>query len=141
MGLSDRIRLIPRSRKSDARGWLLKVLSGTEEVLPLTTCEIYLVSASPGQSRGNHYHRIASEWFTVVQGAATAVLADIESGERLTLQLTEDQPTTLFVPPGVGHVFTNGSLSRCPLLLHAYSDTLFDPRDTYPCALNGDAAR
>lgn len=131
MRLIDGIRIIERKRLADSRGWFLKVIDGKEENLPERTGEFYLTQAEPGQVRGNHYHPLASEWFTVVQGQATAHLRDPETGDLLKLFLSHETPQTLFVPAGLGHLFVNES-SKDPFLLVAYSDRLYTPDDTIP---------
>lgn len=124
------VTLIPRTRHADARGWLLKAIDGREPHLPAYTGEVYVTMAVPGQVRGNHYHRLASEWFTLLEGQALVVLADPATGERRELRLSASEPTTLFVPAGVAHVFVNPADSGTPMLLLAYADQLYDPSDT-----------
>lgn len=126
----DHVQIIPRRLISDERGWFLKVIDGKEPSLPAATGEIYLTYALPGQARGSHYHKIASEWFTVVLGEARLVLADPETGDRQEIRLSASMPQTVFVPAGIGHVFINPPDAPEPMLLVAYADTLYDPADT-----------
>ena len=132
MNLNDKIRLFPRSLKVDSRGWFLKAMTGTEQDRALCGGEIYLTMALPGQSRGNHYHPKGNEWFTVFQGICHACFVDVFSGERLEMSLSGDQPVTIYVPAGVGHVFVNPATQPDPLLLLAYADRVHDPADTIP---------
>lgn len=129
MTLKERIRLIPRQRREDARGWLLKIIDGGEPGIPAHTGEAYVTLAHPGQKRGGHYHQRAHEWFTVLQGEAEVRLADPGTGERLTLRLRELEPVTLFVPAGVAHSFSNASNAE-DLLLSAYASERYNPQDT-----------
>ncbi len=126
----DDVALIPRMRHADERGWLLKVLNGQEPNLPAMTGEVDLASAVPGQVRGNHFHHAASEWFTVVQGQARAVLADPDTGNRRDSRLCATEPVSLFVPAGVAHAFLNPGDSGESMLLIADADPLYDPADT-----------
>jgi dTDP-4-dehydrorhamnose 3,5-epimerase-like enzyme len=130
MRLNEKVKLIPRDLKVDVRGWFLKVLTGTEEDLPPKTGEVYLTLANPGQVRGNHYHLRANEWFTVVQGAAAAVVVDPLTGERLEWLLNGEDPITLYIPAGVAHAFKNVAESQDPMLLVAYADCQYESRDT-----------
>lgn len=130
VSLLKRVRLIPRTLREDTRGWFLKVIDGKEEDLPRRTGEVYLTMAAPGQVRGNHYHQLASEWFTVVQGIAEVALVDTTTRERAEMTLASSSPVTLFVPPRVAHVFKNPADRMEPMLLVAYSDRLYDPSDT-----------
>ena len=129
MRLLDRIRLYPRLLGGDARGWLLKCLDGREVDLSPETGEVYVVMAHPGQIRGGHYHQQAHEWFTLLQGQATLLLADPATGERDELALSMDKAVTVHVPPGLAHAFR---AEREPMLLCAYSDRQHDPMDTIP---------
>lgn len=129
MAIQQRIKIYPRQRRSDDRGWLLKVLDGGEADLPDQTGECYLVSAFAGKLRGAHFHRLAAEWFTVVAGSATLLLADPGTGERFELFLDSLEPVTVHVPAGIAHAFRVDSGSE-QMLLVAYSDRRYDPQDT-----------
>lgn len=131
----DAVEIIPRDLKMDHRGWLLKVLTGTEAHLGEAIGEIYLTLAQPGQVRGNHYHHKTQEWFTVVMGTALLVLGDPLTQARRELHLTADKPLTIYVPPGVSHAFLNPETAIEPMLLVAYADRRYDPEDTIPVKL------
>ncbi|MEQ9483878.1 polysaccharide biosynthesis C-terminal domain-containing protein [Coleofasciculus sp. F4-SAH-05] len=136
MNKLDKVNLIPRTLRSDDRGWFLKVIDGKEQGLPHHTGEVYLTLAVPGQNRGGHYHVKAHEWFTVVQGSALVSLADTSTHEQREMTLTATEPVTLVVPPGIAHIFRNPPDSHEPMLLVAYSDELYDPADTIPYSFN-----
>lgn len=129
------VRLIPRRRLDDPRGWFLKVLKGDEEGLPSQTGEIYLSVADPGEVRGSHYHPCASEWFTVVQGNAVLRLLDPASGDRQDVALSAAQPVTVYVPAGIAHAFINPPHETQQMMIIAYADRLYDPADTIPLEL------
>lgn len=131
----DLVRVIPRQRRSDARGWLLKVLSGDEPELSQRLGEVYLVQAAPGEVRGNHYHRRTSEWFTLVQGTAELALRDEGSGARRVLRLSAKEPVTVHVPAGISHAFRAEAGAREGMLLVAYADERYDPADIFPVSL------
>jgi dTDP-4-dehydrorhamnose 3,5-epimerase-like enzyme len=128
MSLNDKIKIIPRRLIIDDRGWFLKVIDGKEKNIPSYTGEVYLTSAMPGESKGGHYHDKANEWFTLVTGECELKIVDINSGEKLSLNLSSIKPETIYVPNNVAHIFINNS-SKDYILL-AYSDQLFDPEDT-----------
>lgn len=130
------VRLIPRKRLDDPRGWFLKVLKGDEEGLPDHTGEIYLATADPGEVRGSHYHTCASEWFTVVLGNALLHLLDPVSGERQELALSAASPVTVYVPAGIGHAFVNPASETQQMMVIAYADRPYDPADTIPLELS-----
>ena len=130
MGLNDKVKLIPRELKSDERGSFLKVITGNEENLPPRTGEVYVTMGDLGQVRGNHYHLQTSEWFTLIQGTAVAVVADPVTGERLQWTLDGRDPVTLYVPAGIAHAFKNPEGSHNPMLLIVYADQQYQPLDT-----------
>jgi dTDP-4-dehydrorhamnose 3,5-epimerase-like enzyme len=129
MTIEEKIKLIPRKRIKDTRGYFLKVLTGKEEGLPSYTGEIYLTSANPGEAKGGHYHPKANEWFTLLQGKCILKLVDIETGEKHDLELDANIPETIFIPNNIAHIFINISEENT-FLLHAYTDQLYDPADT-----------
>jgi dTDP-4-dehydrorhamnose 3,5-epimerase-like enzyme len=129
MKLLDRLRIYPRERRGDARGWLLKVIDGREDDLPVELGEFYVVMGRPGQVRASHYHPLASEWFTLLDGRATLLLADPATGERAELALSADEPVTVHVPGGIAHAFV---ASQEGFLLSAYADRRYDAADTIP---------
>ena len=130
MKLSDRIKIIDRKKKLDSRGWFLKILTGTEESLPKFTGEVYIVSALPGESRANHFHIETCEWFTLIQGKALLLLEDVDTKERLRIELDSENPQTIYVPYNIAHSFINESIY--PYMLMAYTNKLYDSSDTIP---------
>lgn len=130
MSLKEKIKIIPRRRIIDNRGWFLKAIDGQEDYIPTYTGEVYVTVANAGQSKGAHYHNKAKEWFTLLHGTCEVKLKDIVSGESLNLILSENEASTLFVPPGIAHVFVNITANNFTLL--AYTDQLYDPNDTIP---------
>jgi dTDP-4-dehydrorhamnose 3,5-epimerase-like enzyme len=130
MSRLEAMRRIPRTTRRDDRGWLLKVLNGHEDHLRSDVGECYVTWSEPGQIRGNHYHPVTSEWFTVILGRARLTLCDPETGERASMELDGSEPVTVFVPAGLAHVLrTHDDLSA---LLVVYADHPYDPADTVP---------
>ena len=135
MKLLDRIRIYPRQQRGDSRGWLLKCIDGHESGLPAATGEFYVVMARTGQIRGGHFHPLAHEWFTLIQGRATLLLADPATNERAEISLRAEEPVTIHVPAGIAHAFRAEQRDdEPPMLLCAYSDRLYEPADTVPFA-------
>ena len=134
MALKNKIRIIPRKLIVDERGWFLKVITGTEEDIPQHTGEVYLTMGKVGQAKGGHYHPKALEWFTVIQGEAKLILEDTETKERMEILMNLKKSISVFVPCKVAHVFVNTGNSDFILL--AYTDKLYDPKDTIPYQIN-----
>jgi oxalate decarboxylase/phosphoglucose isomerase-like protein (cupin superfamily) len=127
------VELISRKRLMDQRGSFLKVLTGAEEGLPAHIGEFYVTRALPGAPRGNHYHPKAAEWFTLIEGVAELVVKDPTTLEERTWTLHGDDPVTVYMPPGLGHVFVNtGDDPGGQFTLLAYSADRYDPLDTVP---------
>ena len=128
MSQIDNVLLIPRRLIKDERGWFLKAITGTETKLPQYTGEVYLTMGKSGQKKGGHYHPLANEWFTVIDGTALLILEDVETKERKAIELSLDSPQTVFVPNNVAHIFS--SIGNSSFIVLAYSDLLYNPADT-----------
>jgi len=127
--LNDRVQIIDRKKISDSRGWFLKIITGHEAELPPYTGEIYAISALPGETRANHYHLVANEWFTLIEGCAMLTLEAIDSNDRQMIELKSENPVTVYVPVNIAHSFKNLS-DTDPFILLTYTDKLYDPNDT-----------
>ena len=130
MSQIENVHLIPRRLIADDRGWFLKAITGTEDGLPSHTGEVYLTLGKPGQTKGGHYHPEAVEWFTLIAGNAILKLEDIETHENLEIELSLEKAITVFIPNNVAHIVVNNSDKDFILL--AYTDKLYDPKDTIP---------
>ncbi len=128
--LQSRVKIIKRKLIEDDRGWFLKAITGTEDNLPNHTGEVYLTMGKPSQSKGGHYHPNAIEWFTIVCGDALLILEDVVTHERLEIEMSLKKAITVFVPNNVAHVVKN--IGNTDFLLLAYTDLLYDPKDTIP---------
>ena len=130
MSQIDNVKVIKRCLLEDGRGWFLKAITGLEEGIQGHVGEVYVTMGRPGQSKGGHYHPNAVEWFTVISGRAKLVLADVETGERRSLQLSLYEAITIFIPRNVAHIVRNEGEEDFILL--AYTDRQYDPSDTIP---------
>ena len=128
MSQIEQVQIINRRLIADERGWFLKAITGTEDGIPNHTGEVYLTMGKPGQAKGGHYHPEAVEWFTVIQGSAVLKLEDMETHERREIEMSLEKAITVFVPNNVAHVVVNSSDDDFILL--AYTDKLYDPKDT-----------
>lgn len=124
----DKVQIIKRRLISDDRGWFLKAITGTEEGIPHHTGEVYLTMGKPGQAKGGHYHPEAVEWFTLIKGEAILKLEDMETHTRKDIEMSLDKAITVFIPNNVAHIVVNNANEDFILL--AYTDKLYDPKDT-----------
>ena len=117
--------------KHDQRGWLVEVLK-TGDRAPVPPGQIYVTAALPGITKGQHYHTRKIEWFCVLQGQGRLVLEEVSSGQRDTIDMTQEKMVTVKIPPGVGHMITN--TGRELLLLLVYVNEVFNVNepDTFP---------
>jgi len=129
MAQIDHVTIINRKLIKDDRGWFLKAITGTEPEIPSHTGEVYLTMGKPGQAKGGHYHPVAVEWFTLIQGSAILKLEDVESHEKREIEMSLEKAITVFIPNNVAHVVVNNSNDKDFILL-AYTDKLYDPEDT-----------
>jgi UDP-2-acetamido-2,6-beta-L-arabino-hexul-4-ose reductase len=125
--ITNEIIRIPRKRIIDIRGFFLKIIDGNEPGNPFHA-EVYVTSAKPGESKGGHYHRIANEWFTLVKGEALLIIVNVDTLERKEIDLKDQQPETIFIPPGYAHSFKN--VGDEDYILVAFTDVLYKPEDT-----------
>lgn len=107
--LLEKVKVINRRLIVDDRGWFLKTITGKEEGIPSHTGEVYLTMGKPGQARGGHYHFEAVEWFTIIEGNAILKLEDIETHERLDIEMSLEKAITVFIPSNVAHIVVNNS--------------------------------
>ena len=126
--LSERIEIIQRKRIEDSRGWFLKTITGFEKGLPNHTGEIYTVYSENAAPRGGHYHKKATEWFTLLVGKSRLELKDIKTNKLMTINLDANKPITIVIPPYVAHRFD--AIDGNSFLLLAYTDVFYDPLDT-----------
>lgn len=134
MSQIDKVQIIQRRLIADDRGWFLKAITGTEEDIPNHTGEVYLTMGKPWQAKGGHYHPEAVEWFTLIQGSAVLKLEDIETHERRDIPMSLERAITVFIPNNVAHIVVNDSDKDFILL--AYTDKLYDPKDTIAYSIN-----
>lgn len=128
--LKDRVEIIKRRLIIDDRGWFLKAITGKEKCIPSHTGEVYLTMGKQGQAKGGHYHPEALEWFTIIEGSAVLKLEDIETHERMEIEMSLEKAITVFIPNNVAHIVVNSS--NKDFILLAYTDKLYDPKDTIP---------
>jgi dTDP-4-dehydrorhamnose 3,5-epimerase len=89
-----------------------------------------------GVLRGLHFHaRQADAWY-LIRGQARVGLADLrtqtETPAALTVDLSEDDPATLYIPPGVAHGFA--ALTEIDLVY--WVTHYFDGKDEHGVAWN-----
>jgi dTDP-4-dehydrorhamnose 3,5-epimerase-like enzyme len=119
---------IERRLITDHRGFFLKTMTGFEPDLPQTFGEIYVIKGDKGKARANHYHDVATEWFTILQGKVQLNLKHVETGVTASVLLTDEAPVTIRVNPKVAHSLVG--VDDHDYMMMAYTDLRYDPVDT-----------
>lgn len=129
---TDLYQIIERRKIIDQRGYFLKTMTGFEPNLPQQFGEIYVIKGDAGQARANHYHNLATEWFTLLHGRVRLNLRHVDTGAHASLLLDEQAPVTVRINPRVAHSLMG--VAQCDYVLMAYTDVRYDPADTlaYP---------
>lgn len=115
-------------RLTDQRGSLLKLLMREHLDLQPQFGEIYITTAHPGQVKGNHYHRYATEWFAVVQGCGRLVTKNMKTDEIREFRMSADEPSMIKIPPHFAHAVQN-TAEHSEMILLAYADQPYDADD------------
>lgn len=127
--LKDKVRIYTRTILRDNRGWFLKAITGNEDFLSPKVGEVYFTSGIQGQEKGGHFHPLAKEWFTLIQGRALLKLEDVSTQERMVVFLDAENPKTIYIPNGVAHAVS--CADGCDqFILCAYTDRQYEPTDT-----------
>lgn len=104
----DEVKILQGRRREDARGWLHVIMGASQMPDGIHFGELYVVRAEQrGDRRGDHYHPVMREWFSVVEGEADLELVDPETGDRRVIRLTHSDALTVHVPAGLAHCLVN----------------------------------
>jgi dTDP-4-dehydrorhamnose 3,5-epimerase len=103
------LRLTPLEPHSDDRGTFIELYreEWETEVEPI---QWNAVHSQAGVLRGFHVHPRHDDYLTVVRGRATIGLRDLRQGSptegaTACVELSEQRPTAISIPHGVGHGF------------------------------------
>ena len=107
----------------DFRGHLMEMLRCDDNIFEKFG-QVYLSVCLPGVVKGWHYHKIQTDFFTIVKGNAKVVLHDMgedspTKGKTQEFFIGEDNPTLIKIPPYVAHGMTPADdkpiyLINCP---------------------------
>jgi dTDP-4-dehydrorhamnose 3,5-epimerase len=112
------LKMIP-----DERGFLMEILRSDDEVFRKFG-QIYLTVGYPGVVKGWHYHKIQTDFFSVIKGTMKVVLYDNREnspthGDVNEFFMGELNPLLITIPPLVVHGMkaigsTPGYVINCP---------------------------
>lgn len=121
-----KLRLIP-----DERGYLIEMLRADDDIFERFG-QVYMSVAYPGVVKGWHYHKIQTDFFTIVGGMMKVVLYDGRPdspthGEINEFFMGELNPLLITIPPGVLHGMkaigtAPGLLINCPTEPYDYDE-------------------
>jgi len=121
-----RLKVIP-----DERGFLMEMLRSDDDMFT-EFGQVYLSVAYPGVVKGWHYHKLQTDYFTVVKGMLKVVLYDRREGSATHGEINEffmgeKNPILISIPPGVVHGVKAiggeaGYLVNCPNKTYDYDE-------------------
>lgn len=121
-------------RFEDDRGWFMEILR--EDAFGVSFVQGNHSHSRANVLRGLHYHAKQSDAWYVASGQAQVGLADlrtrVDHPTTLTLDMSSDDPTVLYIPPGVAH----GFLAVTELDLIYWVTHYFDNSDEHGIAWN-----
>lgn len=99
------------TKYEDERGWLAEIFRSDEiETNPVMG---YVSATKPGIMRGPHEHQYQTDIFAFIgPGSVELMLWDNRKdsptfGEKIMVEVGEENPTMAIVPPGVVHAYKN----------------------------------
>nr|WP_321404172.1 NAD-dependent epimerase/dehydratase family protein [uncultured Desulfobacter sp.] len=119
----------PLERHGDERGIFVEVLKTKD------SGQFSYFTADPGVTRGGHYHHTKSEKFLVVSGQAQFRFQNVVTGEKLVIDVNDDESEVVETIPGWAHDITNTGDSKMVVLL--WANEIFTPEkpDTFAFGL------
>jgi dTDP-4-dehydrorhamnose 3,5-epimerase len=124
-------------RFEDDRGWFMEILR--EDAFGVSFVQGNHSHSRAGVLRGLHYHAKQSDAWYIVSGQAQVGVADLRTRSdhptALALDMSSDDPTVLYIPPGVAH----GFLAITELDLIYWVTHYFDNTDEHGVAWNDPA--
>ena len=117
------LRLIP-----DERGYLMEMLRSDDEIFQ-EFGQVYLSVAYPGVVKGWHYHKVQTDFFTIVKGMMKVVLYDDRPdsptrGEINEFFMGDNNPILLKIPVGTMHGYK--TIGTEPSLLVNFPTQLYN---------------
>ncbi len=91
----------------DERGWLMEILRRDDEIFERFG-QVYISTVYPGVVKGWHYHKIQTDYITVIKGMVKLALYDSRKnsathGMIMEFFIGEKNPLLVKIPPLVYH--------------------------------------
>lgn len=123
----------PLEAHADERGRFVEVFR--QRAFPTTFVQTNHSRSRAGVLRGLHYHRTQADLWYLVSGRAQVALVDLRrhgAPASQVLELSDEEPSSLYIPPGVAHGFL--ALADVDLIYAVSSE--YDASDEYGIAWN-----
>ena len=117
--------------KKDERGWLAEIMRSGTLTDGARMSQLFVTVGNPGKTKGKHYHRRKTEWFSVVSGEAKLYLRDTRTGEQKVVPMGEKNMVTVTIPTHVAHAITSDANTPFYLIVVASEDFNSDDADTF----------
>lgn len=129
------VRIAPSAVWTDDRGYFLEVARmgrGLPAGFPPESTQVSAALSYPGAIKAFHFHRLQTDFWTVVKGMFQVALVDLRPdsptyGRKNTLYVGVLRPWQILIPPGVGHGYK--VIGTEPALLVYLTDRFYDPAD------------
>lgn len=125
--MTERYEFIQIDPFSDFRGRLKKVFIRKMLAKGGSVGEVYVLHTKAGCVRGNHYHKMNIEYFTVLCGTATVALKDICTNDAIVVRVSASDDIVIKVPELIAHGFRNDEEDELVMLAVATEE--YDPKD------------
>lgn len=129
------VRIAPSAVWADDRGYFLEVARmgrGLPAGFRPESTQVSAALSYPGAIKAFHFHRLQTDFWTVVKGMFQVALVDLRPdsptyGRKNTLYVGVLRPWQILIPPGVGHGYK--VIGMEPALLVYLTDRFYDPAD------------
>jgi dTDP-4-dehydrorhamnose 3,5-epimerase len=125
-----KLRIIP-----DERGRLMEMVRSDDEDFTKFG-QVYMTTAYPGVVKGWHYHKIQTDYMTVISGMLKIVLYDNREKSATKEEINEffagvNNPIRITIPPGVLHGFKCISTSEAIVINTVSEPYSYDDPDEF----------
>lgn len=106
----DGVVIKPFSKFHDSRGWLSEIFREDDIDSTLRPAMCYVSVTKPGVARGPHEHVDQTDLFVFFHGSYELHLWENRPGKGEANEVHfvgEDNPVSVFVPPGIVHAYRN----------------------------------
>lgn len=130
--MSLSIETVPLRNYADHRGSLAENI----QLDIMEASRHFFVSKSkPGVIRGNHYHKRKSEWFLIIQGICEIHVEDVETKEKASIVVRDEDRVLVHMEPFKSHAFQNIGEGEMILLALVNEPHNQEDPDTYEYVL------